>query len=149
MPIIVNYSRISCYIMYRTTFGCGRMGVKVIIFVRLGKKARPGTFWENKHRLTGVPKKPLSKDMKFAVTPLVPISLSLSLYIYIYIYTLIHSYIHTSIHTYTHTHALNISCTTTPLAPFGVPLPADARSVGVRDGGVPPDVKQSRVCLSC
>ena len=34
---------------------------KVMIFDRLGKKVRPGTFGMIKSRLTGVPKKSLSK----------------------------------------------------------------------------------------
>ena len=45
---------------------------KVMNFVRLGKQIRPVTFWEDKSRLTGVPKKSLRrKNMKFAAAPLV------------------------------------------------------------------------------
>ena len=40
---------------------------KVMIFDRLGEKVRPGTFG----KIKGVPKKSQSKNMRFAVTPLV------------------------------------------------------------------------------
>ena len=45
---------------------------KVMDFDRLGKKVRPGHFWEDKSRLTRVPKKSFWKtSFKKAVTPLV------------------------------------------------------------------------------
>ena len=44
---------------------------EVMHFDRLGEKVRPDTFGEYKSRLTGVPKVPLSNNMKIAVTPLV------------------------------------------------------------------------------
>ena len=57
-------------------FGCGQNGVntngtaaKVMNFDRLGTRCAPWHFWEDKSRLTGEPKKSLSKNMKFAVTP--------------------------------------------------------------------------------
>ena len=40
-------------------------------FDRLREKGTPWHFWESKSRLTGVPKKYPSKNMEFAVTPLV------------------------------------------------------------------------------
>ena len=40
-------------------------------FDRLGKKGTPWHFWEDKHMLTGVPRKPVKKNIKFAVTQLV------------------------------------------------------------------------------
>ena len=44
---------------------------KVRNFDSLGKKIRPSTFGKINYRLTGVPKESMSKNMKFAVTPLV------------------------------------------------------------------------------
>ena len=52
--------------------GCGQMGstlngaaAKVMLFDRLGKKARPGPFWKIKViRLTGVPKKSLCQKKR-------------------------------------------------------------------------------------
>ena len=44
---------------------------EVMNFARLWEKVRPGTFGKIKSRLEGVPKSPLSKNVRFAVTPLV------------------------------------------------------------------------------
>ena len=57
---------------YLRTNGVNTHGAvaKVMNSDRLGKKVRPGTFGKTRSRLTGVPQKvPLSKIMKFAVTP--------------------------------------------------------------------------------
>ena len=79
---------------------------KVMNFDRLGKKGTPWHFWQYKSRLTGVTKRslPLSKNMKFAVTPLVPTpfvpfriyryTYDTPIYIYIYIYMCICIYIY-------------------------------------------------------
>ena len=41
------------------------------VFWQIGEKGTPWHFWEDESRLTGVPNKSLSKNRKFAVTPLV------------------------------------------------------------------------------
>ena len=42
---------------------------KVMNVDTLGEKGTPWHFWEDKRRLAGAPKKSLSNNMKFAVTP--------------------------------------------------------------------------------
>ena len=69
----------------RAAFGCGQMGSTLTgplqkPFISTDwEKGTPWHFWEDKSRLTSAQKVPLSKNMKSAVTPLVPTPFHLSL----------------------------------------------------------------------
>ena len=64
-----------CASRRRLWIGCGQGGqhewgrCKSHELWQIGEKGTPWHFWEHKSRLTGVHKKSLSKNMKFAVTP--------------------------------------------------------------------------------